>query len=363
MGQEPEDSCPRGDREIGRGDLGERGVDVGYRVYQWEDVSEGFRDGLILGNGASIAFDTRFRYPSLKAKAEEANLITPDVLRVFSHLNTPDFELVLRILWHASEVNKALGVADRRTTEAYSAVREALVQVIGSIHPRYGEVEDRLRLAGEFMQHFSTVASLNYDLLVYWAFLLCNAETPNRFKDCFVGGTFEHDWGYLRKPYGRANQATFVVYPHGNLALISDIHGRERKVNVSDDATLLEAVFRTWRDELATPLFVSEGTSAQKLAAIHRSPYLTSVYYDILMKDVGESVVLLGWSLGSGDEHILDALSGSSIQQIAVAVDPDADDLDVTCATVAAKIRNKRPSRPAEVVFFDRESPGCWISR
>ena len=85
------------------------------KVYQWKALQADFGHGLILGNGASIAFDPRFEYQSLKDRATELSLFTADVKLVFDHLQTDDFELVLRMLWHASRINEALKIADVRT--------------------------------------------------------------------------------------------------------------------------------------------------------------------------------------------------------------------------------------------------------
>src|SRR6266852_59406 len=100
------------------------------KVYPWKAIEADFDYGLILGNGASIAFDPRFAYYSLKDKATDQGVITADVQRVFDHLHTADFELVLRMLWHASKINLALEIPDVRTTQAYEAVRDALIEVV-----------------------------------------------------------------------------------------------------------------------------------------------------------------------------------------------------------------------------------------
>ena len=84
------------------------------KVYHWKAIEADFSHGLILGNGASIAFDRRFAYQSLKDKATDLGLISTDVQRVFDHLHTADFELVLRMLWHASKINQSLDILDTR---------------------------------------------------------------------------------------------------------------------------------------------------------------------------------------------------------------------------------------------------------
>jgi hypothetical protein len=56
------------------------------------------------------------------------------------------------------------------------------VRVIRAVHVPHDEVRARLEAAAAFMSRFSTVLSLSYDVLVYWAILLANEDAPNRFK-------------------------------------------------------------------------------------------------------------------------------------------------------------------------------------
>ncbi len=328
-------------------------------VYQWKAIESSFSSGLVLGNGSSIAFDRRFAYGSLKGLAVEEGLITADVDKVFRHLDSDDFELVMRMLWHASQINQALEVEDPRTSAAYSSVRDALIAVVQAVHVPYGAVSDRLPLAADFMSRFSTVVSLSYDLLVYWAILSANDERANRFKDCFIRGQFNQDWQWLRQPYRSNWASTLVFYPHGNLALAATLSGAEFKIQV-DGGALLETVFDRWRED-ATPLFVSEGTSEQKRAAIRRSPYLSAVYDEVL-PELGESVVTLGWSMGENDDHLLEAICRRGTRRFAVAVDPNSDRLAESQANVRRRISGLLREELGEVVFYDWTSPGCWIN-
>jgi hypothetical protein len=330
------------------------------KVYPWKAIEADFTHGLILGNGASIAFDHRFAYQSLKQKATEMALITADVQRVFDHLHTADFELVLRMLWHASKINYALEIPDVRTTDAYETVRDALIAVVREIHVSHDQVAARLPLAAAFMSRFSTVLSLSYDVLVYWAILVGNEEAPNRFKDCFLGGEFQQDWQRFRKPYGSNSKATLVFYPHGSLALAADLAGTEFKVH-ADGAALLDAVFDRWEAGDTTPVFVSEGTSEQKRAAIRRSPYLSTVYEEVL-PDMGDSVVVFGWSLHENDDHLLDAVCRGVPRRFAVAVNPAAGELNEFQAMVRGKLGARLGRNRFELTFFDRTSQGCWIT-
>jgi len=211
-------------------------------VLEWKSIEAEFMSSLVLGNGSSVAFDGRFDYRSLKGEAVERGLLSPDVSKVFEHLGSDDFELVLRMLWHASQINEALGIEDKRTTAAYETVREALIEVVRAIHVPYERVSARLPMAAAFMSRFTKVVSLSYDLLVYWAILAANDDEPRRFKDCFIDGVFSQDWRRLESPIPPATASTLVFYPHGSLALAAKLGGAEFKVQ-ADGSSLLHAVF------------------------------------------------------------------------------------------------------------------------
>lgn len=48
-------------------------------IYQWSEISNNFSDGLLLGNGASMAIHRQFGYTGLFAAAQDHNHITPQV--------------------------------------------------------------------------------------------------------------------------------------------------------------------------------------------------------------------------------------------------------------------------------------------
>jgi hypothetical protein len=77
------------------------------------------------------------------------------------------FELILRIVWQASNVNRSLRIPDERTHAAYVSLRDCLIQTVRDIHPEHGRVSAYLPNIYQFLQNFKTVVSLNYDLVVY----------------------------------------------------------------------------------------------------------------------------------------------------------------------------------------------------
>lgn len=326
----------------------------------WMEIADDFREGILLGNGASIAVGAGFDYGSLHQAAAEQGLISADVQAVFEHLGTSDFEFVLRILWHAHRVNEVLGIRDDRTAAAYASVKAALIDVVRSVHPQLAAVEPLLGNAAHFLERFQTVASLSYDVLVYWTMMIANRAAPNRFKDCWIDGLFKFDWEELREPFGSNPASTLVFYPHGNLLIGSDISGSERKVAAGSAATLLETITTSWDTGRLTPVFVSEGTSADKRTAIRRSPYLSSVFGEVL-PNLGKSIVLHGWSLSDDDDHILWAICRGHPRRIAVSVDPNSIERAQYCGIVQTKLQSRLGDR-FELIFYDRNSAGCWVT-
>lgn len=332
------------------------------RIYidTWANISADGWSSLLLGNGASIAIHKEFAYPTLHGIADAKGLLATTA-PIFAKLGTTDFEHVLLACWYAEHVNGALGTPSAAISAAYEEVRTALIEAVHSVHPVHADVAADLQLVGAFASAFPTVVSLNYDLTLYWAMLLFNAANGSWFKDAFHDGEFQTDWEYLRRPYGHAAGATLVFYPHGSLAVARDYLGDETKLAVGAGAAgdLLGTITRRWASGHYVPVFVSEGTSHQKVAAIRRSHYLTNVYEEVLPA-LGESLVVYGWSFDERDQHVLDAIASSPPKRMAVSVftgQPDGDQ-QAFCHQVLKAAGRSLPD--TEVMFFDSRSPGCW---
>lgn len=326
-------------------------------IHQWADIAEHYNDGLLLGNGASIAVDTRFSYSSLFEAASDAGFLTEPVRQVFERFgNSTDFEYVLRKLWQAKQVNQALEIESAVVDEAYQEVRTALIETVRATHLTHAEALPYLEPIYQFMRRFKTVLSLNYDLIVYWAALRGNAllAGEHKFKDCFKNGSFAEDWPLYRQPY-REKQVTLFFYPHGNLSLARDCFDLEHKVDAAG-ATLLSTICANWASGQYTPVFVSEGTSVQKREAIGASNYLSEVYFNAI-PDVGSSLVIYGWRLGEQEAHLLHQLKRSVPRRVAVSLYPPCPEHQRDAARIEEQLR----LIGVELVeFFDSRSQGCW---
>lgn len=223
---------------------------------QWAQIAPNYHRGtILLGNGASIAVSPSFGYGSLLDHAQRRGLLADDVDRLFRFFGTSDFELILRLVWQASNVNRSLQIPDDRTHQAYLNVRECLIQAVRDVHPEYDLVSGQLPGMYQFLKGFDTVISLNYDLLVYWTMTYgLNVQDGHLFKDCFQrSGAFDDAWMRFREPF-RERTNTLVFYPHGSLALCRNAVERELKIHNAGEG-LLEAILQAWRSEQVVPLW------------------------------------------------------------------------------------------------------------
>lgn len=327
------------------------------KIDAWASLRDVNWQTLLLGNGASIAIHNEFAYPTLHSVADAKGLLATTA-PIFAKLGTTDFEHVLLACWYAEHVNVALGTPSADISAAYAEVRTALIQAVHSVHPVHADVAADLQRAGTFASSFPTVVSLNYDLTLYWAMLLFNAANGSWFKDAFHHGEFQTDWGYLRRPLPPATGATLVFYPHGSLSVARDYIGDETKIAVAA-GDLLETITHRWSSGHYVPVFVSEGTSKEKVASIRRSHYLTNVYEEVL-PELGENLVVYGWSFDERDQHVLNAISANPPKRMAVSVftgQPDGDQ-QAFCHQVLKAAGRSLPD--TVLTFFDSWSPGCW---
>ncbi|MCW2097969.1 UNVERIFIED_ORG: uncharacterized protein DUF4917 [Pseudomonas psychrophila] len=326
-----------------------------YRIFDWEEIAGNFERGTVLvGNGASIAIDRSFGYEALLQEAREHGLLTAEVEDLFRSFTTNDFELALRLIWHATKVNHALRIPDDITRQIYRDIRRALIETVRAVHPAHADVAARLPSMYRFLKQFSTVLSLNYDLLVYWTMTYgIGVQDRHRFKDCFLDGSFDDDWKRFRRSAGEQTN-TLVFYPHGNLALCRDVVEIESKIR-DQGPGLLGSILHAWGTGDVIPLFVSEGTSAQKLTAIQNSYYLSTVYREVIPSLEG-SLTIFGWGMGEQEAHLLHRLSKSDVGQVACSVYRGNQRF---CDAAARTLRDHFGD--IEVVFFDSASTGWAV--
>lgn len=319
-----------------------------YFINSWENVNTKNDCTLLLGNGASIAINKCFDYATLYGIANGRGLL-PNTSAIFKQLATTNFERVLLACWDAGQVSMALRKTCTDFYLAYVEVRNALVEIANNVHPVYADLLKDLEQIGTFANKFHTVFSLNYDLTLYWASAMFNAK-----NNCWFNDDLEHATPHLEctAPLDPA-KATSVYYPHGNMSQMRDYAKIE--LPFSDDHDLNQQL-KKWTLETCVPVFVSEGSSKEKLAAIYRSHYLTSVY-EKLLPAPRENLVVYGWSFGRQDQHILNKILKYPLKHLSVSVFTGQSDSEqqTYCQNVLKAVGDG-----IAIEFFDSQSPGCW---
>lgn len=333
-----------------------------YAIKDWAEIKDDYENGnLIIGNGASVALHQKFRFDSLKEEAEKLRLFNEDISKLFIEFDTSDFELILRLVWHAKLVNKHLGIIDQKIDSAYENIKEALIKVVKEVHCEHSDIADQLPQLYQFTKQFRTVVSLNYDLILYWILMYGNRnEDGHRFKDCFQGsGLFRNNWQDLRNPIRKEKEVTLSLYQHGNLSIFRDAKNTETKVQRGGFEDLLEVITSQWEDN-KIPLFVAEGTGTKKLESIKSSPYLSTIFYEVLPDLITQkaNLVIYGWRLGEQESHLVKQIfKNKQSGKVAISIFQNNQE---ECHRIYRLIKNEKVAPNIEIEFFDSQSSGCW---
>ncbi|AWM80436.1 DUF4917 domain-containing protein [Gammaproteobacteria bacterium ESL0073] len=328
-----------------------------HRIMDWSDIKDDFIGStIILGNGASIAVNNNFNYSSLRDHVITNDMIDDNINKIFIFFDTSDFELILRLVWQANNINKALNINDKITSQVYINIRDSLIRAVRNIHPTYESVEDQLPNIYNFLKQFNTIISLNYDLILYWTMMYGKSiKDYHAFKDCFISSIFDDNWQQFREPINSQRYCSLVFYPHGNLLLARNKIETETKISSLDNYNLLDTILQKWESCDYIPLFVSEGTKDQKNKSIQSSYYLNTVYREVL-SSINGNLVIYGWGIGEQDMHIIDRVKKSRLRKIAVSV---YGNNQAYCNRVE-QIFNDNSNDDLEVIFFDSQSNNCW---
>jgi hypothetical protein len=315
------------------------------------DEAIGRTDGedraLLIGNGFSAEY---FSYASLLA---ESGLEEGTPLRnLFAALDTVDFEAVVRALDGAVVVERAYGHdvhADELDAHA-QAVREALVHAVNATHPRHrSDLEVKYESSAAFLAHFATVFSLNYDLLLYWV----NLE-KRLLSDGF--GLGEKDGRFIG-PYSE-NAYCHLFNLHGGLHLFDNSRGEIIKaVDTGGGAGVIATITNTIVSKRRLPVYVAEGTSAQKMTKINSVAYLRHCYD--MLRQCASSIFIYGHSADENDAHIYRAIFASKAKHIYFGV-YDADEAKLRLLDGLLAKYQKIAGTAKDYSFYDAASAQVW---
>lgn len=307
--------------------------------------TEGDDRVLLIGNGFSAQY---FNYRTLLDQSGLAVGTPPRNL--FDALGTVDFEAVVRAMEGAVVVERAYGnEAHAVEIEAHAqVVREALVAAVNSTHPRHREeLGAKYASSASFLTRFSSVYSLNYDLLLYWV----NLEKAH-LNDGFGLG---EQLGSFRGPFSESAYCS-IYNLHGGLHLFDNGGGEILKAVDAGEgviATITKAIAQAGR----FPVYVAEGTSAQKMRRINSVDYLRHSYNKLRQNNA--TMFIYGHSAEENDAHIYRAIFGSETKHLYFGVyQPDAEKLK-TLDGLLSKYQ-KTAGSSADYSFFDSESAHVW---
>jgi hypothetical protein len=309
------------------------------RLLTWDKICNAGWPTLLVGNGLSINLWSSFSYKRLLERAD----LNQAARQLFNDFGTTNFEIVLEALWHAERTLAALGRSTSTVNNLYRHVQNQLMAAIQRVHVPWEVVPSRAltELASALGAH-RMVFTLNYDLLTYWAVMAANQS------ECFGDFFWSPQNTFNPADCELSPSRTGLLYLHGGVHLWQDsATGYTGKWRRQSGGRLLSSLARAF-DSMRSrqPLIVSEGTSAQKMAVIRRSDYL-SFARRCLMKDVGNTVIF-GASFGTQDTHIVEALAAGPTRGFAISILPGSEAHNI--ATMA-HYRSRLPQH--KLIFFD----------
>lgn len=322
-------------------------------IISFEEALKKSEDGkrhLLLGNGFSIACRPDiFNYRRLLEQADFS--ASPTAKEAFVKFDTSDFERVVRALRDyalLAEVYKADGSQAAKDADA---TREILIKTIQNGHPAVPDEipEAEFAKCWDFLSGFTTVFTLNYDLLLYWTQMKRMQVGAMPFSDGFKRPAGNLVWAPSHYDPSR------VYFVHGALHLY-EVDGKLQKRSwKGEEPSILEQVATAIRSD-QYPLFVCEGKDTEKMAVIKRSRYLTHAF-----KELGrltDSLFVFGHSLRDEDKHILDQIKNSGISKLFVGARV-AEGNDATADHTGRAVALAKKTG-AELTMFDADSAQVW---
>ncbi|MEQ8396175.1 DUF4917 family protein [Thalassobaculum sp.] len=313
------------------------------------ELTDGGDRCILLGNGFSIAQSgNNFTYRNLLDRSGLENG-TP-IRNVFDEFETTDFEEVMFALEQAADVETAYGNDDQADLflEDAGRVREALIRAIHTVHPeiQFDIPQNQLAACADFLNNFEEIYTLNYDLLLYWTIL--NSQEL-RFSDGFGLGQEVNGFRTF-SPEAHCS----IYYLHGALHIFVDAQKETQKRVVTGD-TIISDIARTIRRQRRLPLFVSEGTTGQKLSKINSVPYLHHAHNKL--RELQGSMFVFGHSAHQNDTHVYRAIFSSGISNLVVCVHNPHENLEEIEDRIAHFARRREH---IDIRYVDAASVAVW---
>lgn len=318
---------------------------------------------VLLGNGFSIACKPNiFVYGRLFEQADFSKL-SASARNAFSILETEDFEKVINILNDSSQVLSVYNNEFQDTINLIkndaTALKEVLVQALSASHPSNPNelTSEQYRHCKLFLENFSKIYTLNYDLLLYWVCMHCEEGEKPSCDDGFRKPYENYDAPYVTwEPQNTHKQNMFFL--HGALHLF-DAGYELRKFTWANTNIRLIDQARKAMDENLFPVFISEGTSKEKIEKIRHNDYLAKSYRSFV--EISGALFIYGHSLADNDEHFLTSIENGKIRQLYVGIygDPESN-VNKQIVRRAMRMVAVRKKGNLEVFFYDASTTKVW---
>lgn len=319
---------------------------------------------ILLGNGFSIACRPDiFLYGKLYDQADFSKL-SPTAKKAFEALGTQDFERVIKALRDTKSILGAYGGTPQPFLDTLQSdadgLRELLVETIAHSHPAWpGEVtDDEYAHCRAFVSNFNTVYTFNYDLLLYWAQMHTEQGVAPTSDDGFRKSDIDYDAAYVVwEPSQSHEQNTWFL--HGALHVFDAGTEIQKYTWANTGVRLIDQI----RDALSKgffPLFVSEGTSAEKLERIRHSDYLAKAYRSF--SEITGALFIYGHSLAENDEHYLKRIEKGRLSKLYIGLhgDPSSDSNKRIMRRADQMANNRRRGAPLGISYFDTSTAKVW---
>ena len=327
------------------------------------DSSRCSRRHALLGNGFSIACRPDiFAYGKLYEQADFSK-ISPTAKHAFEALGTQDFERVIKVLRDASKVVLAYG-GPPTLAAAFDAdaagLRELLVQTIAASHPAWpGELtEQEYAACRAFLKQFNTVYTFNYDLLLYWTQMHTPDGVTPSSDDGFRTPEDDYDAAYVVWEPSQSHEQD-MWFLHGALHVF-DTGTEIQKYTWSKTGVRLISQIRDALGRGYFPLFVSEGTSAEKYERIRHSDYLAKAYRSF--SSIQGALFIYGHSLAENDEHYLKCIQRGKVSNLYVGLygSPNSDSNKFITRRAEQLVSGRRGRNPLSVTYYDSSTAEVW---
>ncbi|MEY8198360.1 MAG: DUF4917 family protein [Colwellia sp.] len=313
-----------------------------------EETEDGNRN-LLLGNGFSQAWNTEiFSYENLLEKAD-FGIRNKAIKGVFEQLGTYDFEAVMQTMISSVFIAQSFNpypVFVEGIRRDAQCLKDSLVTTIARTHPSLpAQVSDNQYVTTrKVLYEFSSIFTVNYDLLLYWA----------RNKKDLEPDDFVTDDGFRENRTWVGNETDQnVFFLHGGLHLYDESGVIKKHAYTGGGETIINQV----RKNLAKnkfPIFVAEPDPIKKLDRILHNPYLNFCYESL--GNISNSLVIYGHSMDETDAHIFEKASHGNIENVYVSIfgDPNSKSNRKTKSSAESYFHS------CKVHFYQAESVLLW---